>query len=103
MLGFGSASANCLTVNFDNGEKICLELNEENSNYYYANVTSAPSDATLKCDVVLPNDVNESLGACNGYFYYSSNKTETLRLYVWLNNREFKVVDAKYNFSSGNR
>jgi hypothetical protein len=103
LFSFGSAvEANCLTVNFDNGEKICLEL-DKSSNYYYANVTSAPSDATLKCDVVLPNDVNESLGACNGYFSYSSSKTETLRLYVWLNNREFKVVDAKYNFSNGTR
>ncbi|MDR0607275.1 MAG: hypothetical protein LBG52_02750 [Candidatus Peribacteria bacterium] len=41
------------------------------------------------------------MGACNGSFSYSASSTQTLRLYVWLNNYEFKVVDAKYNFSNG--
>jgi hypothetical protein len=93
-------------VTFDNGDRICVALNK-NGNRYYASVQENLSPSArneslgLRCEIILPNNVIEDLGPCDGYFSYVSNSTENITLHIRYGTRYFETVDARFNFSNG--
>ena len=96
--------ADCLNVRFDSGDSICIALEKSGSRYYASlEKNNTSSNASLRCEILLPDNALENLGACNGYFQYSSSRTETVRLYIRYNSSEYEVIDASFNFRDGTR
>ena len=100
-LSFANAS-NCLKVEFDNGDSLCVEV-EKNGSRYTPSVTkrNLSSNPSLRCEILLPNDVLKEIGACNESFTYSSSRSEKVTLYVRYNNTYYTIVDSYFDFDDG--
>ena len=97
----------CLRVDFDNGEWMCLNMNKNGNNYkiYPTRYFWLRSDAVI-CYVILPNNVMKRLDSCNGVFYYNGHWTQNITISAMYNadntiynNR----LPASVNFSNGSR
>jgi len=97
------AGANCLTVEFDNRDSFCLSLDKSGRTYSASiedrDLSSWPN--TLRCELLLPDNSLEDLGACNGSFTYSSSKEEKVKLYIRYNSTYYTVITSYLDFSDG--
>jgi len=72
------------------------ELNSEISDYQWAWTPS------LRCSYQLPSWERDEAWACNWSFYYNSNRTSNLKLYVWLDEEYWEIYEY-YDFDDGER
>ncbi|MFZ2150609.1 MAG: hypothetical protein WAZ12_04230 [Candidatus Absconditicoccaceae bacterium] len=95
-------ASDCLELSFTDGD-ICINIDKDDDTYTLnPDLSSTNGTVSLKCDILLPDNTLKNVGACDGDFTYSKEKTEKVKLYVRLNN-EYKSKEAYYNFSDGER
>ncbi|MCF7835403.1 hypothetical protein K9M48_05175 [Candidatus Gracilibacteria bacterium] len=101
-VGNHTFAKDCLDLSFSDGD-ICISMDKDDDEYTLDYELEDTNGAvSLKCDILLPDNTLKNLGACNGDFTYSKEKTEKVKLYVRLNN-EYKTKEAYYDFDDGER
>lgn len=101
-----AASSDCLNVKFDNWDSVCLEVSKSGTRNFKISVAknNLSKNATLRCNILLPNNQIHALSTCKWSFSYNSTSTQSVILYATYvdknNNSHFKRQQAKINFNN---
>lgn len=97
-----ASSSDCIERDLWNNS-ICVSIDKWSSNRYTLHSQiDCNWSCPVSCSILLPDNTLEQVWTCNGSFYYDSNSTEKVKLYmnVW---NEFGTIEAYYNFRNGYR
>ena len=106
-VGFVSAASTCLNVKFDNWDSVCLDVTKNTTKSFKISVAknNLSKDASLRCNILLPNKKIHPLSTCKWSFPYDWTSTESVIIYATYTDRSgdsyFKRQQAKINFKDG--
>ena len=103
-----AATSTCLNIKFDNSDNVCLGLSKGGSKKEFeisVDKKNLSSNASLRCNILLPNSKILPLNWCKWSFSYNGTSTQSVTVYATYtdnNNRShFKRLEAEVNFKNG--
>ena len=102
-INFSSASTDCIERSMWNNS-ICVSIDKKNNNRYTLNsdIDCDGNNCAVACNILLPNNILESVWKCDGSFYYDGNSSERVKIYITMWNKA-DTIEAYYNFRNGSR
>ena len=97
-----AASTDCLNIEFDNWDSVCLEISKSGTKNFKISVAknNLSKNATLRCNILLPNNEIHPLSTCKWSFSYNWSSTQSVIVYATYNSY-FRRQQAKINFNNG--
>ena len=96
---FSSASS-CKDITVWNNN-ICVSIDKWSNHKYTVNSDiNCNGSCAVSCSILLPDNSLASVWMCNGSFYYDSNSSKKIKLYITIND-EYKAIESYYDFGDG--
>ena len=95
---WASSADSCVTKELWNNT-ICVGIEKTSSSRYSLNrnINCRDNSCAVSCRILLPDNTQVPVGTCNGSFYYDSNSSEKVKLYITINNKQ-GTIEWYYNF-----
>jgi hypothetical protein len=83
---------------------VCVDIEKDGNDYTLVSEVSCDdsNNCSLSCDILLPDNSHEDVGACNGTFSWDDDEDEKIKIYINLNN-DYDTIEEYYDFDDGDR
>jgi predicted component of type VI protein secretion system len=84
LVGTNAFAEDCKQVEFENGGRVCVNIQKENNNNFELETDIERGSGILRCGILLSNNTYKEIPGCNDNFFVSTPKEQLIKLYIKL-------------------